>query len=93
MDAAATLVAHARRHRRRGDTRKMFTSLRQACAYAEDAAWLWTLYGALLGEHGRHEDAARTLGHALWLRRRAGDAARVRSTQALIERLGLPAAA
>jgi hypothetical protein len=92
-DRVEALVARARKQRSRGEARKMLGLLREACAFAEDVAWLWTLYGARLAEHGRHDDARRALTHALWLRRKAGDAKRARSTQAVLDRLGLPAAA
>jgi predicted Zn-dependent protease len=85
--AVAMLVARARKHRRRGEMRKALTALREACARDEEAAWLWTMYGALLASDGKANEAAGAFRHALWLRRTAGDASRVRSTQALLERL------
>ena len=91
--AQDSLIARARKLRRRGEARKMLTTLREACLRDEGAAWLWTLYGAMLAEGGRDEDAQKALRHALWLRRSDGDARRAQSTQALIDRLGLPAAA
>jgi Flp pilus assembly protein TadD len=92
QDPQGSLIARARKLRRRGETRRMLTTLREACLRDEGAAWLWTLYGAMLAANGRDDDARRALKHALWLRKNDGDDARVKSTQALIDRI-VPAAA
>src|SRR5262245_46046665 len=92
-DADPMLVERARRLRRRGEIRKMLVALREACMRDENAAWLWTLYGAMLARGGRDDEARAAYKHALWLRRTAGDTARARSTQALIDRVGVAAAA
>ena len=91
--ASLSLLAKARRFRDRGELRKALVALREACLRDEEAAALWTLYGALSARHGRDDDARRALRHALWLRKSAGDDARVSSTQALLDRLELPSAA
>ena len=80
------LVERARRLRRRGDVRKALVALREACLVDEYDAATWTLYGALLVSEGRLNDGRQALRHAVWLRRRVGDRARVRSTEALLER-------
>jgi Flp pilus assembly protein TadD len=82
------LLTRARRARAKGDKRRALVSLREACMRNEDAAALWTLYGAWLFECGRTEEALRSLTHALWLRRRQGDRARVKTTVRVIERMG-----
>ena len=92
-DPQETLIARARKHRRHGETRKMLTALREACLRDEGAAWLWTLYGAMLAANGRGDEAGKALRHALWLRRAEGDALRERTTRELIDRAGVPFAA
>lgn len=86
------LVARARRLRARGEVRKMLVTLREACMRDETCAWLWSLYGAMLAQHGKTSDAAQALKHAVWLRRTAGDRARAKATQALLDRTLLHAA-
>jgi hypothetical protein len=90
---SSSLVDRARKHLRRGETRKALVALREACAREEEAAWLWTLYGAQLARSGRREEAGAALRHALWLRRTSGDAARARSTKAVLDRVLLAHAA
>jgi len=90
---APDLIARARRARRRGEARKALVALREACARDESAAWLYALYGALLARQGRRDEAAVALRHAVWLRRSAGDIARARSTQRLLDDLDVEHAA
>ena len=87
-DRFTVLVNRARKLHSRGETRRALSDLREACLIDEQCAWAWTLHGAWLAQLGRGEDALRTLRHALWLRRSAGDAPRVRSTQRFIDQLG-----
>jgi tetratricopeptide (TPR) repeat protein len=87
-DRLSTLEARARRLRTRGERRKAIVLLREICLSDERCARRWCLYGELLGREGRVEEAHKALKHALWLRRSAGDQARTRSTQRLIDRLG-----
>lgn len=88
-----TLVAQARRLRRKGEHKKELTALRQACLLEEERASTWTLYAAKLAAAGRIADAAQAFRHAVWLRRRAGDVARERATAAFASRLGVALAA
>lgn len=85
-EAGSPLVQRARRLRRRGELRKALVVLREACLTDEYDAATWTLYGALLVTEGRVDDGRQALRHAVWLRRRRGDEARVRSTEALLAR-------
>lgn len=87
------LVAQARRLRRKGELKKATTTLRQACMLDEESAAVWTLYAALLAGLGKREEAGTAFRHALWLRHRAGDVARERSTANLAASLGLACAA
>ena len=87
MPTQAARLTRARRMAKKGDARKMLVALREACMRDEGAAWLWTLYGARLAQHGRFRDAERAFRHALWLRRTSGDAPRARTTQALLDEL------
>ena len=92
-DAQDALVRRARKARADGDPRRAATLLREACLRDESCAWLWTLYGAVLAEKGAGDDAKKALRHALWLRKSAGDLARVRSTERVIEHVGMRDAA
>lgn len=83
------LASKARKMRSKGDDRKALTTLREACMLDDHCAWLWTLYGVWLGRMGRSEEALRALRHALWLRKSTNDAPRMKSTQRLIDALGL----
>jgi tetratricopeptide (TPR) repeat protein len=88
----ASLIGRARKLRDKGETRKALIALREACLRDENAAWLWTLYGSLLAEKGRPEDARAALRHALWLRRSAGDEKRAVVTERLLDSVGYAAA-
>lgn len=84
----AVLLHRARKLHGRGEARKALAALREACLLDEHCAWVWTLQGAWLARLGRADEAIKLYRHALWLRRSAGDAPRVRSTQHLIDLLG-----
>jgi Tfp pilus assembly protein PilF len=88
-----SLIARAQRLRAKGETRKAIVAFREACLRDDMNAAVWTSYGALLASAARRDDAAVAFSHALWLRRRAHDEDRVRSTQMLLDRLSLPSAA
>lgn len=85
-EGGSSFVDRARRLRRRGQLRQALAALRQACFADEYNAATWTLYGALLVSEGHVTDGQQALRHAVWLRRRVGDAPRVRSTEALLLR-------
>lgn len=87
LSAVDTLVERARRLRRRGESRKALVALREACTRDDRAAWTWTLYAAWLTELGRSEEAETALRHAIWLRKKDGDGARVHSTERLLARV------
>src|SRR5258706_6833481 len=84
-------IARVRKLRARGEARKAIVLLGGACMRDETDAVLWTMYGALEAKAGHDADARRALKHAVWLRRCAGDFARARSTQALLEVLQIAA--
>jgi len=83
-DPVETLIARSRRMLRRGDARAALVLLRQACLLDEWRARPFTLLGVMLAKSGRHDEAARALGHARWLRARAGETARARVTERLL---------
>jgi tetratricopeptide (TPR) repeat protein len=87
-DRLSTMELRVRKLRGKGERRKAIVLLREVCLSDEQSARRWSLYGALLASEGRNDEAYKALKHALWLRRSAGDQARVRSTQRLIEQLG-----
>lgn len=88
LDEGTQILANrARRHRRRGEDRRALVVLREACMRDEDAAALWTMYGAWLAEDGKNDDARRAFRHALWLRTTAGERAKARVTRALLEKV------
>jgi Flp pilus assembly protein TadD len=88
LDSIDTLVARARRLWTRGEIRRALSLLREACYEDEWRARTWTIYAARLVEAGQREEAAQAFTRARWLRKRAGDGARV----AIIERLARAAA-
>ena len=86
-DPIETLIGRSRKARVKGDARRALVLLRQACALDEWRARSWTLLGAALARAGVTAEALQALGHARWLRSRAGDTARARVTERLAERL------
>lgn len=86
------LMSRARRLRWKGELRRALVVLREACMREEHDAARWTLYGALSIEAGRDDDGVKALRHAMWLRQRAGDVPRLRSTRALLDRVAPVAA-
>lgn len=87
VDRSSVLVEKARKLRKKGELRKALVALREACLLSEDQAYLWCLYGVLLAEMGKQSDAESAIRQALWLRKRNGDEARMKTTQALLERV------
>ncbi len=87
MDPTDRLIERARRHHRRGESRKAIVALREACSRNDRVAWLWTLYGAWLAETGHAPEARRAFSHALWLRRQDHDDRRAHSTVVLMSRV------
>ncbi|MFO0662254.1 MAG: hypothetical protein U0165_20850 [Polyangiaceae bacterium] len=92
IDRTAALVEKARKLRRKGETRKAVVALREACLVSENQPSVWCLYGALLAEIGKREEAENAFRQALWLRKREGDIARARVTQTLLDRVSQLAA-
>ncbi|HXK17151.1 MAG TPA: hypothetical protein VNG33_05100 [Polyangiaceae bacterium] len=84
---AVTAVERARRQSERGDERRAMLILREECFRVESDAALWVHYGLACLRARRRDEAFRALGHALWLRERARDSARVRVMRDLIEHL------
>jgi Flp pilus assembly protein TadD len=85
LDPIEGLIFKSRKLRRRGDTRGAILLLRQACSQDEWRARTFTLLGVLLSEVGRHDEAAKALTHARWLRQRAGEGPRAAVTARLLE--------
>ncbi|HVY27330.1 MAG TPA: hypothetical protein VHB79_12315 [Polyangiaceae bacterium] len=84
---AVTAVERARRQSDRGDERRAMLILREACFAAESDAPLWVHYGLACLRARRKDEGFRALAHALWLRERARDDARVRVMRELIAHL------
>lgn len=84
---AVTAVERARRQSERGDERRAMLILREACFAAESDAGLWVHYGLACLRVRRRDEGFRALAHALWLRERNRDAARVRVMRDLIAHL------
>jgi hypothetical protein len=87
LSQAQQFVRRARRYQRRGEERRAMLSLRSACCAESDDARLWTLYGVQCVRAGRREDAIHALKQATWLRERAHETGRARSTRALLEQV------
>ena|SRR6188508_3416811 len=84
---AVTAVERARRQSERGDERRAMLILREACFAAEFEPALWVHYGLSCLRARRRDEGFRALAHALWLRERARDSARVRVMRDLIAHL------
>jgi hypothetical protein len=87
LSEADRFVRRARRYQRRGEERRAMLSLRSACFAQANDARLWTLYGVQCVRAGRPSEAIQALKQATWLRERAREIGRVRSTRALLEQL------
>lgn len=79
------LLRQARRHRRRGEHRRVMLTLKEACFLARDEARLWTLYGVACLRARRQADGVEALNQAVWLRERRKDEKRARVTRRLAE--------
>ena len=84
---AVTALERARRQAERGDERRAMLILREECFAVESDAALWVHYGLACLRVRRREEAFRALAHALWLRERDRDHARVRVMRDLIAHL------
>ena len=84
---AATAIERARRQSERGDERRAMLILREECFAAESDAALWVHYGLACLRVRRRDEAFRALAHALWLRERDRDHARVEVMRNLIAHL------
>lgn len=84
---AVTALERARRQSDRGDERRAMLILREECFAAEHDPALWVHYGLACLRVRRRDEAFRALAHALWLRERDRDTARVRVMRDLIAHL------
>jgi Flp pilus assembly protein TadD len=84
---AVTAVERARRQAERGDERRAMLILREACFENEGEPALWVHYGLSCLKARRRDEGFRALAHALWLRERGRDHARVRVMRELIAHL------
>ena len=84
---AVSAVARARRQSERGDERRAMLLLREACFAAESEPTIWVHYGLSCLRARRRDEGFRALAHALWLRERTRDNARVRVMRDLIAHL------
>jgi Flp pilus assembly protein TadD len=87
LDPIESLVAQARKLRKRGDRRRALVTLREAANRDEWRARTWTLLGALLEDMGHRAEAAEAFHRARWLRARAGDKARAAVNERLAARV------
>jgi hypothetical protein len=81
------LVRRAKRFSKRGDQRRAMLALREASFATRSDARLWTLYGVQCVRAGRSDEAIHALKQATWLRERARDDGRARSTRALLQQV------
>jgi Flp pilus assembly protein TadD len=70
---ACDLAARAHRLRRRGDLRRAFVALREACALDEHNAPRWLWLADVLVRMGKRDDAERAMKQALFLRQQTGE--------------------
>lgn len=85
--ACADLVERARRLSRKGEHRKAWLTLQEACCASSDDSRLWVLYAAQSRRMNRLDEAEKALGQALFLRERQRDEARARVLRRLLEDL------
>lgn len=84
---AVTALERARRQSERGDERRAMLILREECFAAESEAAIWVHYGLACLRVRRRDEGFRALAHALWLRERGRDQARVEVMRNLIAHL------
>ena len=82
-----TLCLRAARLERKGDSRQAMLLLKAAAHENPQDPKLWVLYGVQCTRVGRYDTAVQALTHAAWLRERAAEPAKARTTRALIEQL------
>jgi Flp pilus assembly protein TadD len=85
-DPVEALIGRARRLRTKGEHRKAFALLREACALDEWRGRPSALLGAWLVEEGLEAEAAQRIRHAQWLFRRAGEEGRARALDRFLAR-------
>ena len=84
---AAELVERARRHLRKGEQRRAWLSLQEACCVSSDDARIWALYAAHSRRMNRLDEAEKAFAQALYLRERQRDHARAAVLRRLLEEL------
>ena len=81
------LVARARRLVRKGEQRRAWLTLQEACCVASDDARVWALYAALSRRMNRLDEAEKAFAQALYLRERQRDEARAAVLRRLLDEL------
>ena len=85
-DPVEQLVARAKRLRHKGEERRAFQVLREACQLDEWRPRPHALLGSWLLDAGQREEAHQRLRHARWLCSRAGSEGRALAIDALLAR-------
>jgi Flp pilus assembly protein TadD len=84
---ASELAVRARRLREKGELRRASLALREACHLDESNASRWMLYGTVVAQLGRRDEAEQAMRHALWLRERGRDLRRAAVIRRIILKL------
>ena len=85
-DPVEQLVARAKRLRHKGEGRRAFQVLREACQLDEWRSRPHALLGSWLLDAGQRDEAHQRLRHARWLCSRSGSEGRARAIDALLLR-------
>lgn len=83
-DPVEQLVARAKRLRHKGEERRAFQVLREACQLDEWRSRPHVLLGSWLLDAGQLDEAHQRLRHARWLCARAGSAGRAHAIDTLL---------
>jgi Flp pilus assembly protein TadD len=81
------LLERARRHMRKGEQRRAWLTLQEACCVSSDDARVWALYAAYSRRMNRLDEAEKAFAQALYLRERQRDEARAGVLRRLLEEL------
>ncbi|HVJ16398.1 MAG TPA: hypothetical protein VM686_13245 [Polyangiaceae bacterium] len=80
-------MERARRHLRKGEQRRAWLVLQEACCMSSDDARIWALYAAHSRRMNRLDEAEKAFAQALYLRERQRDEARATVLRRILEEL------
>ena len=84
---ADELLERARRHVRKGEQRRAWLTLQEACCVSSDDARIWALYAAHCQGMNRVQEAEKAFAQALYLREQQRDEPRAAVLRRLLDEL------